>query len=249
MTQVETQAPEERQLTPLEKLRAEFTKKNRLVVMPDEDGSLFKELADTLDFVDWSLKTKDDTSFSGGALVREKEGGQLRLISFADKERAINDPVVQDWLYNRYVAAVVKSAMRADAYEDQFTVPAGPLIMVLDTEHFEERVDIWLGVILKRFDVRLKKRALAMCLEGAAFAVSQYPGIKGWDKLIGAMAKDAEDHGFSSAYYAHCLATRSISKHTGKKPIDFAAEDMDQLLAAVDAAAAKVEAAEAAEAA
>lgn len=251
MTNTETnEKPAEK--TPLDKLIASFGKSGRVVIMPDEDTEMFGELIATLaekdaegnvlldaegkpknpGYTDWSIKAPE--TFIGGILAREKDGSQIRLIAFPDKLTALSDAVVQDWAYGKYVQAWAKAATDPDAYEAQFTVPSGPLAMTVDTDSFYFHVDEWIAVLEKRGLKGVKPRALKYALENNPFAQSKFPAFKDWDKLIDAMAKDAENHGHSTAYYAHCKATRDIQKHVTKM-VTLAEDTLDSLLGEVSA--------------
>ena len=108
--------------------------------------------------------------------------------------------------------------------------------MTVDTDSFYFHVDEWIAVLEKRGLKGVKPRALKYALENDIFAQGKFPAFKDWDKLIDAMAKDAENHGHSTAYYAHCKATRAIQQYT-RKLVTLAEDTLESLLGEVSASA------------
>lgn len=208
--------------TPAMKSRARLEKVGKLFLSTNAEMKILEELTDAKnpnyigEFKDWTNKAPE--SFTNAAIVLTSDESEMRLVAIADKQSALSDPIVQDYLYERYVARVLNAAKDPDNYEALFVTIGGPLGAGGDNQAYRFQAKAWVEVLHRIGLKNAAARSLENALQSAANARATFPRFKeeDWSRLIAQMAANAEKHGYSTAWFAHVAATRDLEKDKGE---------------------------------
>lgn len=214
--------------SPVDKLRAQFAKSDRVVCWSGSEQTDFAAFLETFGDDDPITDWTDGVNYENPTLALVgAENSDNRFISLPNIDVALSDAIVRGKAYEWYIGKATRAAMKESAAKQQFATPGGFFVgFDLDAFRFQagDWVDFFHAKGLKSIQIRTLKAALA----SQPYAASQFPKVPKslWERVLGAMAEKAEKAGKDASIFAHWIGTRDAAANLDMPELDFSDDEL-----------------------
>lgn len=213
MSEHATVTPADELAKEVEELKDQFSKKDKVFVMANDDQAAFSALVTSLgdNVKDWTAGA-DENLFTGMGLVKS-ENGRIVLIPIASEEAVFADPVVRKALYKLYRNKVMNAAMDDESVQSAFVTVAGNYKQKLDVEGFNGIQKAFVKFLKKSGLIGINKNSLRQSFASAAFALTQFPRTTAeqWKQLLEMAKAIAKKQELDTSIFDYWNQTRDVA--------------------------------------